>query len=69
MVNDPVLDYQPSEEEIEYMINNDPEVKAKAIQLIADLSLTEEQRSAQLGDFIRMRNDQALDDMISSIKK
>ena len=44
MVNDPILDYQPSEEEIEYMINNDPEVKIKAIQLIADISLTEEQR-------------------------
>ena len=69
MVNDPILDYQPSEEEIEYMINNDPEVKAKASQLITDLSLIEEQRSTQLADFIRMKNDQALDDMISSIKK
>lgn len=37
MVNDPILDYQPSKEEIQYMINNDPEVKAKAIQLITDL--------------------------------
>ena len=51
------------------MINNDPEVKAKEIQLIVDLSLIEEQRSTQLADFIRMKNDQALDDMISSIKK
>ena len=51
------------------MINKNPEIKAKAIQLITDIFLTEEQRSAQLADFIRMKNDQALDDMFSSIKK
>ena len=51
------------------MINTDPEVNAKAIELIADMSLTSEERSAQLADFIQMKNDQAIDEMISSIKK
>ena len=47
------------------MINTYPEVKAKAIELIVDMSLTSEERSAQLAYFIQMKNDQALDDMIS----
>lgn len=61
--------YQPTEEEIEHMINSDPEVKKKAIELIADKSLTTKERSAQLADFILMKNDQALNEMIGSIKK
>lgn len=69
MGSDPTLIFQPSEEEIEQMINTDPEVKAKAIELIVDQTLTVEHRSAQLADFITMKNDQALDDMISSINK
>ena len=51
------------------MIKNDPEVNKKALELVADATLNEEQRSAQLKDFIRMKNDQTLDYLTSSIKK
>ncbi|PWA89426.1 hypothetical protein CTI12_AA109180 [Artemisia annua] len=60
---------QLSEYQIELMIATDPVVKQKEIELLADRSLTEEQRSAQLADFILMKNDQAFDDMVSSIQK
>lgn len=43
--------------------------KRKAIELIADESLTAEQRSAQLADFINMKNNQAFDSMVDTIKK
>ena len=44
-------------------------VSKKAIELIVDRNLTKGERSAQLVDFIKMKNDQALDHMVSSIKK
>lgn len=61
--------YVPTEEEIEYMITNDPVVKKKAIELVANKTLTEEQRSAQLADFIQMKNQQALDEIIGDVRK
>ena len=42
--------YKPSQEKIKHLIDTDPVVKRKAIVLIADQSLNEEQRSAQLTD-------------------
>ena len=51
------------------MIDSDPVIKKKAIELIADESLTAEQRSAQLADFINMKNNQAFDSMVDTIKK
>lgn len=43
----PMFTYVPTEEEIEFVIaNDDPVVKKKAIELVADKTLTEEQRSA-----------------------
>jgi hypothetical protein len=63
-----VFTYVPTEEEIEFMITNDPVVKKKAIELIADKTLTEEQRSAQLYDFILMKNQQALQEVIGKVR-
>ena len=40
------LFFEPTKEEIEHMINTDLEVKKKEIELIADRSLTKEERSA-----------------------
>jgi hypothetical protein len=65
----PMFTYVPTEEEIEYMIANDPVVKRKAIELVANKTLTEEQRSAQLNDFIQMKNQQALDDIIGTVRQ
>lgn len=48
--------YEYTNEEIEQMIVSDPVIKKKAIELVADESLTTEQRSAQLADFINMKN-------------
>ncbi|WP_254486045.1 hypothetical protein, partial [Salmonella enterica] len=44
-------------------------IKKKAIDLVADKSLTEDQRTTQLKDFIQMKNNQALQDAIVSVKK
>ena len=33
------LDYEPSPEEIEYMIKNNPEVNKKALEFVADATL------------------------------
>lgn len=65
----PEFTYVPTEEEIEFMNANDPVVKKKTIELVADKTLTEEQRSAQLTDFILMKNQQALQDVIGKVKK
>ena len=51
------------------MIKNDPVIKKKGIDLIADVTLTEDQRTAQLKDFVEMKNRQALQDAIGTIKK
>lgn len=64
-----MFSYVPTEEEIEHMINHDPVVKKKAIELIANKTLTEEHRTAQLADFIQMKNQQALDEIIGKVKK
>lgn len=58
-----------SDEDIKHMIDTDPEVKRKAIELIEDQSLTEEERTDQIADFINKKNKIALDEMINSIKK
>lgn len=60
--------YQLTNEEIEHMIDSDPVIKKKAIELIADESLTAEQRSAQLADFINVKNNQAFDSIVDTIK-
>ena len=65
----PMFSYVPTEEEIEHMINHDPVVKKKAIELVANKTLTEEQRTAQLADFIQMKNNQALDEAIVKSEK
>jgi hypothetical protein len=65
----PMFTYVPTEAEIEYMITNDRVVKKKAIELVANITLTEEQRSAQLADFIQMKNQQALDEVIGKVRK
>lgn len=65
----PMFTYVPTEEEIEVMITNDPVIRKKAIELIANTTLNEEQRSAQLKDFIQMKNQQALDDIIGDVRK
>ena len=39
------------------MIDSDPVIKKKAIELIADEGLTAEQRLAQLANFIIMKSD------------
>jgi len=65
----PEFSYVPTEEDIEFLIANNAEIKKKAIDLVADASLTEEQRTAQLKDFIQMKNNQALEDVISTVKK
>lgn len=69
ILNEPTMAYTLTEAEIEHMIDTNLEVKAKALELLTDRSLTVEQRSSQLADFISMKNDKALDEMISSIKK
>ncbi|PWA51282.1 toll/interleukin-1 receptor (TIR) domain-containing protein [Artemisia annua] len=52
------------------MIESDPVVKAKAIELIANRSLTVEERSTQLADFINSRSDDAaLYDLMGTIKQ
>jgi hypothetical protein len=51
------------------MIANDTMVKKKSIELVADKTLTEEQRSAQLSDFILMKNQQALEGEIGKVRK
>ena len=61
--------YVPIEEEIEFMINNDLVIRKKAIELIANTTLNEDQRSAQLKDFIQMKNEQALDEIIGDVRK
>jgi hypothetical protein len=61
--------YVPTEQEIEFMIENDPVIRKKAVELIANTTLTEDQRSAQLKDFIEMKNQQALDDIIGTVRK
>ena len=42
------------------MVKNNPEVNKRAIEIHADSTLNEEQKTAQLHDFIRILNDQAL---------
>lgn len=64
-----LFSYVPSDEEIEHMISHDPVVRKKAIELIANKSLTEEQRTAQLADFIQMKNQQALDEAIVKVRQ
>ena len=61
--------YVPSEEEIQYLIDNNPVIKKKAIELVADQSLTKEQISAQLADFIQIENEKALQYVMDSVKK
>ena len=61
--------YEYTNEEIEQMIVSDPVIKKKAIELVADESLTAKQRSTQLADFINMKNNQAFDSMVDTIKK
>ena len=51
------------------MIQHDPVVKKKAIELVANKTLTEDQRTAQLADFIQMKNQQALDEVIGKVRK
>ena len=63
------LDYEPTSDEIEYMIKNNPEVNKKALELHANQSLNPEQKTAQLCDFIRMITDQAFDHVTDKIKK
>jgi hypothetical protein len=65
----PMFTYVPTEQEIEFMIANDPMIRKKAVELIANTTLTEDQRSAQLKDFIEMKNQQALDDIIGTVRK
>ena len=65
----PLFTYVPTEEEIGYLINNDQVIRKKAIELIANTTLNEEQRSAQLKDFIQMKNQQALDEIIGDVRK
>ncbi|MCO6517255.1 MAG: hypothetical protein J6586_12340, partial [Snodgrassella sp.] len=65
----PMFTYVPTEEEIDYLINNDQIIRKKAIELIANTTLDEEQRSAQLKDFIQMKNQQALDEIIGDVRK
>lgn len=65
----PMFTYVPTEQEIEFMIANDPVRRKKAAELIANTTLTEDQRSAQLKDFIEMKNQQALDDIIGTVRK
>jgi hypothetical protein len=65
----PMFSYVPTEAEIEHMIQHDPVVKKKAIKLVANKTLTEEQRTAQLADFIQMKNQQALDEVIGKVRK
>ena len=50
------------------MINHDPIIRKKAIELIANATLNEDQRSAQLKDFIQMKNEQALDEIIGDVR-
>ena len=57
-----------SSEDVQRMIDTNPEVKKKAIEIYANESLTNEQGDAQLIDFIHMKNKQALDDAINSSK-
>jgi hypothetical protein len=65
----PMFTYVPTKEEIEFIIANDPVIRKKAIELIANTTLDENQRSAQLKDFIQMKNQQALDDIIGTVRK
>ena len=63
------VDYEPTSDEIEYMIKNNPEVSKKALEFCANQSLNPEQKTAQLCDFIRMITDQASDYLTDEIKK
>lgn len=65
----PLFTYVPTEDEIDYLVNNDQIIRKKAIELIANTTLNEEQRSAQLKDFIQMKNQQALDEIIGDVRK
>ena len=53
----PDFTYVPTADEVEFLVKHDPVIKRKAIDLIADMTLTEEQRTAQLKDFIEMNNE------------
>ena len=65
----PEFTYVPTPEDIEFLIKNDPVIKKNAIDLVADVTLTEDQRTAQLKDFVEMKNRQALQDAIGTVKK
>lgn len=68
-VKDTAEEYDPTDEDIEYFIKTNPEVNMKALQLLTDQSLNEEQMTAQIKEFIKMRYYQTMDQFTDSLKK
>ena len=68
-VYDTTEEYDPTDDDIEYFIKANPEVNMKATELIADESLNEEQRTAQIKEFIKIRYYQEMDQFTDSLKK
>ena len=63
------VDYEPTDEEIDYLRRHNPEVSLRATQLIADQTFTPEEKTVKMKEFIRKLNIQAFEYVDGVIKK